>query len=131
MKEENKKIIVGRWIKKAEEDELNIQSILKHKDGTPSVACFLSQQMAEKYLKALLIFFDLELVKVHDLIKLSSFLKNDVSRIKEIGNETALLNQYYIETRYVGDYPEFFWREAEEAYMAAKKIKEFVLERIK
>lgn len=94
------------------------------------MVCFLSQQIAEKYLKALLIFFDLELVKVHDLIKLSSFLKNDVSKIKEIGNEAALLNQYYIETRYVGDYPEFSWRDAEEAYAAAKKIKEFVLEKI-
>lgn len=130
MKEENKKIIINRWIKKAEEDELNVQSILKHRDGTPSVVCFLSQQIAEKYLKALLIFSDLELVKVHDLIKLNSFFKSDESQIKEIENETVLLNRYYIETRYVGDYPEFSWQEAEDAYAAAKKIKEFVLEKI-
>jgi hypothetical protein len=74
MKEENKKIIVGRWVKKAEEDNLSAQSLLRHRDGTASVACFLSQQMGEKYLKALLIFFDLELIKIHDLIKLSTFL---------------------------------------------------------
>lgn len=132
MKEENKKIIVGRWVKKAEEDKLNIQSILKHRDGTPSVVCFLSQQMAEKYLKGLLIFFDLELEKIHDLIKLSSLLKNNTPQIMEIGNEATLLNEYYIKTRYVGDYPEFSWKDAEEAYEeAAKKIKEFFLKKIK
>ncbi|MEI7621877.1 MAG: HEPN domain-containing protein [Candidatus Moraniibacteriota bacterium] len=67
MKEENKKIVIGRWVKKAQEDELNADSILKRRDGTPSVVCFLAQQLAEKYLKALLISFDLEVLKVHDL----------------------------------------------------------------
>lgn len=130
MREGNKKIIVGRWMKKAQDDELNIQSILKHRDGTPSAACFLSQQMAEKYLKGSLIFFDLELVKVHDLVKLMSLLENNVPQISQIGNEATLLNEYYIKTRYVGDYPEFSWQDAEEAYAAAKKIKEFVIEKI-
>lgn len=130
MKEENKKIIVARWVGKAKEDELNIRSILKHRDGAPSGVCFLSQQMAEKYLKAMLIFYDLEPMKIHDLIKLTSLLENNAPDIKEIDEEAALLNQYYIETRYVGDYPEFFWKDAEEASAAAEKIKKFVLKKI-
>jgi len=131
MKEENKKIIVERWINKSQEDELNIKSILKHRDGTPSAVCFLCQQMAEKQLKALLIFSDFDLVKIHDLINLGSMLFEKISSIEDISDELKLLNRYYIETRYVGDYPEFFWTDAEEAYEAAKKIKEFVLEKIK
>lgn len=131
MKEENKKIIVARWVRKAKEDELNICSILKHRDGAPSGVCFLAQQMAEKYLKAMLIFYDLELMKIHDLIKLISLLENNAPGIKGIGEEAALLNQYYIETRYAGDYSEFSWKDAEEAFAAAKKIKEFILKRIK
>src|SRR4030042_5532982 len=123
MRKENRKIIAERGKKKAREDEINIKSILKHRDGTPSAACFLSQQTAEKYLKALLVFFDLELIKSHDLTKLASLLKNHASGIREISVETELLNQYYIETRYVGGFPEFSWRDAEEAYKAAKKIK--------
>jgi len=55
---QNNKEIVLEWIKRADNDELNIVSILKHKDGEPSLTCFLSQQMAEKYLKALLIFYE-------------------------------------------------------------------------
>lgn len=130
MKEENKKIIVKRWTEKASDDELNIRSILRHRDGAPSGVCFLSQQMAEKHLKALLIFFDLELVKTHDLIKLISLFKNNAPGVKEIDEEAALLNQYYIETRYVGDYSEFSWKDAEEALAAAERIKEFVLQKI-
>lgn len=131
MKEENKKIIVARWVRKAKDDELNIRSILKHLDGAPSGVCFLSQQMAEKYLKAMLIFYDLELVKIHDLIKLISFLENNAPGIKVIDEEAALLNQYYIEARYVGNYPEFSWQDAEAALAAAEKIKEFILEKMK
>jgi len=42
-----------------------------------------------------------------------------------------ILTTYYFETRYPGDYPEFSWQDAEQAYDAAKKIKKFVLEKIK
>ncbi|MEI7621878.1 MAG: HEPN domain-containing protein [Candidatus Moraniibacteriota bacterium] len=47
-----------------------------------------------------------------------------------MSNEANLLNQFYIETRYVGDYPDFSWNDAKQAYEAAKKIKEFVLSEI-
>ncbi len=130
MKEENKKIIVGRWLKKVQEDELNILSILKHRDGTPGAVCFLSQQMAEKCFKALLIFFDMEVEKTHDLQKLNFLLTNNIPEIKDINKEIILLNRYYIETRYVGDFPEFLWCDAEEAYKSAEKVKEFVLRKI-
>ena len=131
MTEENKKIIVGRWLHKAQEDELSAKSILEHKDGSPSTVCFLSQQIAEKSLKALVIFFDLELEKIHDLIKLISLLESSFPEIIELKEEAKLLNRYYIETRYVGDYPEFIWENAEGAFVAAEKIINFVTERIK
>jgi HEPN domain-containing protein len=130
MKEENKKIICGRWFKKGDEDELAALSMLKHRDGTPSVVCFLSQQLAEKYLKALLIYSDQELTKIHDLMKLGEKLFDFAPEIKDFNNDLAMLSAFYIGTRYVGDYPEFSWQDAEEAYAAAKKIKDFVLKKI-
>ena len=117
------------WIKKADEDELAIKAILKEK-GPFSIACFLSQQMAEKYLKALLVFYNKPFSKVHDLIVLETLISKETLKIKQFHNYLKSLNRYYIETRYPGDYPEFFWDEAEEAYTAAKKIKEFVLKKI-
>jgi HEPN domain-containing protein len=131
MREENKRIILARWFKRGDEDELNVLSILKHRDGTPGAACFLSQQMAEKYLKGLLVFIEKDLVKIHDLVKLEEIISEALPDIREMHQETSLLNRFYIETRYPGDFPEFSWQDAEEAYAAAKKIREFVLEKAK
>jgi len=56
------------WIKKAEEDLISLESLLKHKDGSPATGCFLAQQTAEKLLKALIVYKELELEKIHDLV---------------------------------------------------------------
>jgi len=118
------------WFQKADEDELNAGSILKHRDGTPSGVCFLSQQMAEKYLKGLLIYNNKSFPKIHDLIQLQTLLLDIIPDIKDYSNELDLLTTYYFEARYPGDYPEFTWKEAEQAYESAKRIKEFVLSKI-
>lgn len=121
----------SEWLKKASDDELNAQSILKHRDGTPSGVCFLSQQIAEKYLKALLIFHKKNFPKVHDLLELETRLLEIEPGIKKLHQKLSMLNRYYIETRYPGDYPDFFWEDAEKALKAALDIKEFVLMKIK
>ena len=120
------------WFKKADDDELNARSILRHKDGTPTVVCFLSQQTAEKYLKGLLVFYNQTFPKTHDLLELETLLLKRMPEIeKNLHQYLKLLNRYYIETRYPGDYPEFSWHDAEEASESSKRTKEFVLEKIK
>lgn len=113
------------WLKKAQEDELSIQAILKE-GGAPSTACFLAQQMAEKYLKGLLVFYKKSFAKVHDLLRLETLLLESMPNTNTIHNNLKLLNRFYIETRYPGDYPEFNFEEARDAYEAAKRVKEFV-----
>lgn len=114
------------WFKKADEDELSIKAIMKN-GGAFSTACFLSQQMAEKYLKGLIVFHGLSFTKVHDLLELETILLDIESEIKNYESELDLLSSYYTETRYPGDYPEFTQEEAGKAFEAAKKIKDFVL----
>jgi HEPN domain-containing protein len=60
------------------------------------------------------------------LIELESLLIPDEKNIRDIHNDLVVLNRYYIETRYPGDYPEFTADEAREAFGAALRIKEFV-----
>lgn len=131
MKGNHNKEVIGLWFNKANDDELNIKSLLKHRDGTPGAVCFLSQQMAEKYLKGLLVYLKNEIIKTHDLIKISEIITDSLPDTKEIREAANSLNQFYIETRYIGDFPEFSWKDAEKAYNAAKEIKEFVLGKIK
>ena len=116
------------WFKKAEEDELSIGAILK--EGSPSTACFLCQQMAEKYLKGLLIFYGKEFPKIHDLERLEDLLLEDEPDIAHLHSDLSLLNRYSVETRYPDDREEFSLVEAEEAYVAARKIKDFVLDAV-
>lgn len=118
------------WFKKAEEDEISINAIFKKK-GAYSTACFLSQQMVEKYLKGLLVFYNKNFPRVHDLIELETLLMKKTLKIKRLHQDLKILNRYYIETRYPGYYPEFTLKEARQAFKSAKKVKKFVLEQIK
>ena len=119
-----------RWIVKAEDDERSIHVLVQEEAGAPSTVCFLAQQMAEKYLKCCVVFYKIPLRKIHDLIMLETVLKDVVSDIEKIHDALVILNQYYIETRYPVDYPEFTWKEAREAYALAKRVKEVVLNSI-
>lgn len=131
---QNKKILIWELIERAEDDELNVVSILKHKDGTPSLVCFISHQISEKYLKALLLFYTNDCPKIHNLTKLSVLINPYIPDIAEkLKKEIVLLEPYYIKTRYPADIPleSFTWEMAEKAYQSATTIKNFVLEKIK
>jgi HEPN domain-containing protein len=117
------------WFKKADEDESSAKIILAE-DGPPSTVCFLSQQMAEKYLKGALGLYKQPQPKIHDLLALATLLAKKTPKIFEMKDELKLLNRYYIETRYPGDYPEFSLREAKKALTAAVVIKELILSQV-
>lgn len=118
-----------KWFAKADEDERSIQAIIKG-GGAFSTACFLSQQMAEKYLKGLLVFLNHPHHKIHDLLELETLLLENISGIANLHEELKYLNRYYIETRYPGDYPEFTFEETRQAFEKAKKVKDLVLQLI-
>ncbi|MBI5306296.1 HEPN domain-containing protein [Candidatus Wolfebacteria bacterium] len=127
---EKKDLLAEEWIKKAKDDELNASSILKHRDGTPSGVCLLSHQMAEKYFKAYLVLKKGSYPKIHFLDKLTEIsMKIDHSFI-ELKEEVALLDPFYTPTRYPGDYSDFLWDDAEKAFRATLRIKEFILDKI-
>jgi|SRR3989338_2041837 len=117
------------WLKKAEEDELVIVRILEM--GPFSPICFHSQQMAEKLLKALLIYSHSEPPKMHDLVELGALIEPAYADIKDLKHELKRLSQFYIQTRYPADYPEFTKKEAAESFDMATRIKEFVMSKIK
>ncbi len=118
------------WVKKADENELNIKSILKHRDGTSNWVGFLAQQMAEKYLKALLVFHKRGYPKIHDLLRIASLIAPLAENVLAFDEELRRLTRLYIIDRYPGEMAELSWKEAEDAYAAARRIKEFVLSEI-
>jgi len=128
---QDKKHIISEWLSYAQEDESNIIALLKDKDVSSSLVCFISQQMAEKNLKALLLFYSGDYPKIHDLRQLGNLIGKYDKEINNLKESFAVLVPYYTGVRYPGDFAEgFTWKMAEEAYGAAKEIKEFVLQKI-
>ena len=119
---------VQQWLLKAKDDELNAESILRHRDGTGSGVCFLSQQMAEKYLKAVILYKQRQLPKIHSLDRLLEMCILSDHNLEVLKNDAVYLTVFYIETRYPADYREFSWSEAEAAIHAAQRIKQLCLE---
>lgn len=131
--EQRRDLIVDEWLRYAASDEANAASILEHRDGNPAGVCFLAQQMAEKYLKALVIARTGFYERIHNLRTITEqIVKAGVSVPPEVRNAAVALNPYYVATRYVADIPieSLTWNDAEEAFDAAKTIKRFVLEQL-
>ena len=129
MKENNRKL-ADEWFEKAKDDERAIKNLLKEK-GPFSIICFLSQQMAEKYLKGYLVFKKRPVKKVHDLREILGRCHEIDKDFEKLSDSCSFLNRYYITTRYPGDFFEgISEEEAEKAYQKAKEIKQFILEKL-
>lgn len=128
MRKNNRKLFV-EWFQKGDEDEKSIEAILRN-GGAPSTACFLSQQMAEKYLKGFCVYSKIVPPKIHDLIAIAGLLEKSWPGIKNFKKQLVLLNKYYITTRYPADVPEFTREQAEDAFRAAREVKKFIMDKI-
>lgn len=122
-----KELQVAEWFKKATDDELTCISILKHRDAPPNGVCFMSQQMAEKFLKGFLVARKKSFPKIHPIDALWELCKDLDESFEAIKGESVFLTGFYVATRYPGDFPEFTWKDAEEAFAAATKVKDFVM----
>ncbi len=112
------------WISKGDDDKLNAQSILAHRDGTPSGVCFLCQQMVEKYLKAYLIQHQQPIQKIHALDALLERCSSLDPTLVDLKEDVIYLTDFYITTRYPGDFGNFSWTDAERAWQAAENVQQ-------
>ncbi len=65
--------------------------------------CFQAQQAVEKALKGLLIFYNVDPEKTHNLVLLIQELSHYCELPEEV-NEAVILNDYAVQTRYPGDF---------------------------
>lgn len=102
--------IISEWLKKANEDLEFAISVIEDSTFYAQI-CFHFHQAAEKYLKSLIIAYDLEFKKIHDLpvlLKLSLVKKPE---LKKLMNDCRLLNGFYIDTRYPVHWPTQYTKE--------------------
>lgn len=120
------KSIIQEWLQKAENDFRFALDALQESHFYEQI-CFLLQQSAEKYLKALIIANELQFKKIHDLGVLLETIREKFQTTDELKEACDLLTSFYVEARYPGFPSQTVTKEiAERAKKAAEEIAKFV-----
>ncbi len=113
-------------------DDLSAAEIL-FREGKYSKVCFLSQQAAEKAVKALMI----HALRRYDEIHSVGELLRRINAPRSLVEKGELLDRHYVPSRYPNAWPygaphkHYRRRDAEEALEAAREVVDYVLGEIK
>lgn len=115
---------------KADKDLLTAEHEKTFSDMVTESICFHCQQAVEKYLKAYLIYLDILFPKTHEIGELITLCEKGDIQIAEFKEEADTLSDYAVEVRYPDDWFEPSFEETGQAIEIARKIKEYVIEKI-
>lgn len=121
--------LVRGWLEKARRDLNTAVNQLNAAEPFADIVCFHAQQATEKYLKAYLLWQEIEFPRTHaleDLVLIATQKEPDFLQLKD---EVASLTPYAIETRYP-EFEEPLFVDAQEAVRVAEKVKHFVLQKL-
>jgi len=93
-----------RWFEQAYEDLISARIL--YNNQRYYLVCFLSQQIAEKALKAVIYYNKEALVLGHSVKKLSDWAGKFDKKFKNLGKDISILDSYYIPARYPNGLPE-------------------------
>jgi HEPN domain-containing protein len=110
-----------RWIEYAETDVHAAYALLASGEFFPRQICFLSQQAAEKAIKAILVFEEVDFPKSHDIDRLRDLIP-DRWKVKQTFPDLADLTVWAVESRYPGAYPDVMENEARETLLLAEAV---------
>jgi HEPN domain-containing protein len=94
-----------RWLEYAEKDMRAAYTLLNSGEFFPRQICFLAEQCAEKSVKAILVFEEVDFPKHHDLDRLRDLIP-DGWKFKELFPDLAELTIWAVESRYPGATPD-------------------------
>jgi HEPN domain-containing protein len=110
-----------RWLAHARSDLEAAEALLRQAEAYPRQVCFLSQQAAEKSIKAALVFASVAVPRSHDLDALRNLLPAGW-RAKTAHPDLAGLSVWAVEARYPGDNPEATLADALTALQQAQAV---------
>lgn len=119
-----------RWLEQAEADRKGVQLLFD--GGSFHLACFVSQQVAEKALKAFIFAQGEEFVVGHSVEALSRWAAEYDPDFEKLRQKVALLDSYYIPTRYPNGLPDsiparvYTRHAAEETMHMADQVLDFI-----
>jgi HEPN domain-containing protein len=95
-----KPIDFARGLCQKAESDMETARILFEAGRTPDTVCFHAQQVVEKYLKAYLVWKDVEYPHVHDIEKLLVLCEMQDASFSQFAGIGRSLNPYAVELRY-------------------------------
>ena len=111
----------ARWLRYAAEDLTTAETLLAQAHVPPRQACWFAQQAAEKALKAVLIFLQIDFRRTHDLNVLRDLLPESW-QLKTVPSNLKDLNRWAVEARYPEKMREATKAEATEAVEQARAV---------
>ena len=121
--------LVQGWLEKARRDLQVAVRELTNPEPFTDIICFHAQQAAEKYLKAYLVWAEIEFPKTHVLEQLVLLAGQKDPDFLKIKDEVSLLTPYAVEARYP-EFEEPLLEDAKEAVRVTEKVREFVLRKL-
>ncbi|GAB4466572.1 MAG: HEPN domain-containing protein [Anaerolineae bacterium] len=112
---------VRRWLRYAREDLSAADAMVGQPDIAPRHACWLAQPAAEKALKAVRVFLQVEFPRRHDLDALRNVVPDGWS-LKEAHPDLAALTEWAVEARHPGDWPDATDADARAAVEQARGV---------
>jgi HEPN domain-containing protein len=123
--------LVAAWIEKGDHDLGSAKVIFQYIPDYFDTIAFHCQQAVEKYLKAMLIYYNIDFQKVHDLTYLLELLSRSMEIDSELFHKAITLNNFAVEIRYPNQTLYLTREELIEAFEIAEEFRELVLNRIK
>lgn len=123
--------LAAEWLAKAEVDLRACEGLSVPGVGLWEAVAFHSQQAAEKALKALLVWHQVEFPKTHDVKRLLDLLASVDPALAEASVGAIELTPFGVEYRYPGEYPPVDADTASAAQAAARQVCEEVASRIR
>ena len=115
-----------RWLRYAEGDLAVASRLMASAPTAPRHVCWLSQQAAEKALKAALLLDGIDFSYTHDLDALRNRVPSGWA-IRETHSDLAELTEWAVEARYPGDWPDPTDADAERALSQARSLYQSVV----
>jgi len=130
-REDVKRRVTSGWLRKAETDRGVAEHLLSEGTVFPDAIAFHAQQAAEKHLKALLVWHEVDFPKTHDLGLLLDLVQTVDAPLAEALRDVIGLTPYGVGWRYPSDRPDVTAEEARGAAQLAGKVAEAVRARLK
>jgi HEPN domain-containing protein len=115
-----------RWLRYCNDDLDAASRLMTGTPTSPRHACWLSQQAAEKALKAALILDEVDFPFIHDLDRLRNLLPTGWA-VHDTHSDLAELTEWAVESRYPGGWPEPTDDDASRARSQARSVHESIV----